>query len=628
MLDLLSSLPIVSSWDAIHSLGWCASGGINLSWMDALLTSPLASEPSLIAKWGERLYNILLVAIGLGFVIFVHELGHFLAAKAFGVKCDKFYVGFDVPIKIGPIRLPSKLFHFQWGETEYGIGAIPLGGYVKMLGQDDDPRKAEEEAKRIRLENPNAAADGSAAIKLDPRSFPAKSVGARMVIISAGVIMNLIFGVLMAAWAYYAGVPYEPAVVGTVQPGDPAWKNGIMTGDRIVQVNSLKDTEISFEEMMMYVLFQGLRNTDVDLNVAVERNEQNISMKFKGTTAHINPELGIKRLTMGIGSTATTRVSSKDVVHKPFQLGYRDGTFTAPSLQPGDVVVGMNGEKLPISKYNDAPLEYTLDQRLHPRMHEKVTLQVERRIDDRVSTVDVEWVPVPLKTFGLRFKPSGIVAVKLDSDAAKAGIQEGDIPVALNGAPIEDAFTLPLAIARLHGSAVKLTLESSDKSTKNFEWKVPEQFAVPTSNGVFGPVGIELPGSGLVITLTNVVSSIEPSSLASKSGLKAGDLVKQIKFNGESETEKKYFEEVFGNGFKTWIKPTPVNNLTNMLYFHNQLQLHRLLWMCTKRPIGFCRNVGLTLRSCVTSTRQSIFGLPFRWGRLRSVAEWATFSSS
>ena len=87
----------------------------------------------------SMLMAILKAAFGLGFVIFVHELGHFLVAKACGVKCEKFYVGFDVPIKIGPIQFPRTLFRKQWGETEYGIGIVPLGGYVKMLGQDDNP---------------------------------------------------------------------------------------------------------------------------------------------------------------------------------------------------------------------------------------------------------------------------------------------------------------------------------------------------------------------------------------------------------------------------------------------------------------------------------------------------------
>ena len=102
-------------------------------------------------------------------------------------------------MRIGRLRIPSALFKFQWGETEYGVGTIPLGGYVKMLGQDDNPNMAEEEAARIKTVNE----DGEEV--LNPRSYPAKNVPQRMAIISAGVIMNLIFGILMAAAAYKIG---------------------------------------------------------------------------------------------------------------------------------------------------------------------------------------------------------------------------------------------------------------------------------------------------------------------------------------------------------------------------------------------------------------------------------------
>ena len=124
MLDTLSALSLSFPLSTMADFSNSA-----MSWFE-VMTPMFATEPNFIMQWGTFFYNILLVAVGLGFVIFVHELGHFLAAKAFGVKCEKFYVGFDVPIKIGPIRLPSKLVHFQWGETEYGIGAIPLGGYA------------------------------------------------------------------------------------------------------------------------------------------------------------------------------------------------------------------------------------------------------------------------------------------------------------------------------------------------------------------------------------------------------------------------------------------------------------------------------------------------------------------
>ncbi|MFM8707310.1 MAG: site-2 protease family protein, partial [Planctomycetia bacterium] len=144
---------------------------------------------------------ILQVALGLGFVIFVHELGHFLVAKACGVKCEKFFLGFDV----GGMKLAS----FTWGETEYGIGALPLGGYVKMLGQDDNPAAAAEEARRARalIESGDLPHEPTSDPHpaWDPRSYPAQSVPERMAIISAGVIMNVIFAVLMASWAFGLG---------------------------------------------------------------------------------------------------------------------------------------------------------------------------------------------------------------------------------------------------------------------------------------------------------------------------------------------------------------------------------------------------------------------------------------
>src|SRR6478736_8719481 len=218
----------------------------------------MADEPTVGTWLGMKLLAWLGVAAGLTFVIFVHELGHFLVAKACGVKCEKFYVGFDFfefRIPFTKWKVPRSLIKFQWGETEYGLGSLPLGGYVKMLGQDDDPRNAEHEAARIRAaatseKQPNEALAASTAVDphhpetapvaaqttegktilLDPRSYPAKPIPARMAIISAGVIMNLIFAVILAAIAYRMGVEEMPAIVGSTSPGGAAWTLGIEPG--------------------------------------------------------------------------------------------------------------------------------------------------------------------------------------------------------------------------------------------------------------------------------------------------------------------------------------------------------------------------------------------------------------
>src|SRR5436190_16897154 len=166
----------------------------------------MAEEPTVGTWLGMKLLAWLGVGAGLTFVIFVHELGHFLVAKACGVKCEKFYVGFDFlefKIPFTNWKIPRSLLKFQWGETEYGLGSLPLGGYVKMLGQDDDPRNAEAEAARIRAasatdktnealvtphaidpKHPEAAPVAATTtegktILLDPRSYPAKPVPAR-----------------------------------------------------------------------------------------------------------------------------------------------------------------------------------------------------------------------------------------------------------------------------------------------------------------------------------------------------------------------------------------------------------------------------------------------------------------
>ena len=566
MLEMLFNQDHAAAISTISEIA-CQS----LHWVDSLAPM-LAAETSMVEQWGTRLYNIMLVALGLGFVIFVHELGHFLAAKAFGVKCEKFYVGFDVPIKIGPIRLPSKLVHFQWGETEYGIGAIPLGGYVKMLGQDDDPRRAEAEAQRIRTENPNAPEGDPSRQQLDPRSFPAKSVGARMVIISAGVVMNLIFGVLMAAWAFSGGVPYEPSVIGEVNPGDPAWKNGLRAGDKVVQVGSLIDHDLSFRDMFMSVLFHGLRDPKAEIEIGVDRDGATIQKKLAGTTVHSDPKKGIQHLTLGIRSAAMTRVNSKSPVGKQIELGLANSDTLIPKLLPSDVVVGINGSALPISSHALAPMEYSLNAKLHPRLNEPVKLQVDRMVDNSVTKVDVEWAPIPMKSFGLRFKPGAVVSVLADSPAALAGVKEGDTLISFNGKPIEDGITLVLSAASYHGTNVSLKLERADKTQTDFNWQVPDEFVVAAAEGVLGPVGFELPGSGLVFSISNIVSGVEASSVAAKSGIIAGDVVRQFQFDADSVSDKEYMEKVFVSGYKALLDETPVDVRHNMQYFHNLAQ--------------------------------------------------------
>jgi regulator of sigma E protease len=165
-------------------------------------------------------FAIAKVALGLGFVIFVHELGHFLLAKWNGVKVEKFSIGF------GPT-----LLGWRRGETEYVLAALPLGGFVKMLGEGPD----EPESKST-----------------DPRAYPNKSVSARMAIISAGVIMNLFLAA--GCFVFYFGHERHdsPAVLGAVIAGSPAYEAGFSVGDEIVAIDDKRD--LGFTDLLQKVL--------------------------------------------------------------------------------------------------------------------------------------------------------------------------------------------------------------------------------------------------------------------------------------------------------------------------------------------------------------------------------------
>ena len=546
----------------------------------AILESPLgwilAADTSLIQAWGGRLYNIALMMLGLGFVIFVHELGHFLAAKMFGVKCEKFYIGFDVPMKIGPIRLPSKLAKFQWGETEYGIGSIPLGGYVKMLGQDDDPRKLKEENQRIQggdaptdpTINPqeNSLATDAAGRKLDPRSYPAKPVFARMIIISAGVIMNLIFGVLMAATAFRLGVPYTPAVLGSTMPGDPAWKAGLKSGDRIVGIESTEDDQMSFDEIRKKVAIGGIRNKEQPLELTYERQGERNKIKVTGSMAHADPQARHNFQTIGIRSTSITEVGQAATFGKLQEFENKK----LSDLKPGDKILGVDGVLLESNDGSGDFFGYQLDEILHPKLNKQVELTVERKVADSKQTISVALNPLPLKTLGLKFQPGAVSVVADDSPASKAGIQIGDLPVKFNGQAIADAVTLPNQVATMAGQKVSLELMRSNSDPVVLEWTVPTRFVLENDLPTYGPVGMEIPGSGLVYRISPKVASVTSIDPASESNIQPGDVVQQIQFGKLDQTHAKYLKDTKLEDL--FSKQVPIDDVRNMQYVHAVLQ--------------------------------------------------------
>jgi regulator of sigma E protease len=153
----------------------------------------------------NSIFSFILV---LGVLIFVHEFGHFITAKFFGIKVLKFALGF------GP-----KLIGKRYGETEYLLCALPLGGYVKMLGEQPDEEVSADQ-------------------KL--RSFAAKSIWKRFLVVLAGPVSNLISAiVIFSIVALISGIPRpQPSTeIGQITPGSPAEKAGLLVGDSIQAIN-------------------------------------------------------------------------------------------------------------------------------------------------------------------------------------------------------------------------------------------------------------------------------------------------------------------------------------------------------------------------------------------------------
>jgi len=189
-------------------------------------------------------YSIVAAVVGLGVLIVFHEFGHFLLAKLSGVGVLTFSVGF------GP-----KLWVRKKGETEYALSAFPLGGYVKMIGEDPD-----EPVQQADLE----------------RSFAHKSLIKRIAIVVAGPGFNLLLAVilLMVVFTFY-GVPVMSNQVSGVEKGSPAEKAGIMKGDRITAIEG-KDIR-EWEELSSTIKSSGGKA----LNLRVHRGEENLNLSVQ-----------------------------------------------------------------------------------------------------------------------------------------------------------------------------------------------------------------------------------------------------------------------------------------------------------------------------------------------------------
>jgi regulator of sigma E protease len=241
-------------------------------------------------------------AFVLGVLVFVHELGHFVAAKRVGIKVLKFQLGFNPTV-----------FSFTRGDTEYGIGALPLGGYVKMAG-----------------DNPDEARSGA------PNEFLSKSKWERFQVLIMGPAMNILLALVLTTVVLYRGgeVPAyqnEPPVVGAVAAGSPAAQAGVVPGDLVVTVAGHKvatwdDFFVQIATRANHELALGLLRSGVETTVrvtpVVPPDQSRFDIADIGVLPNVHP-----RLTSILSGAPADRAG----------------------LKPGDVILAVNGQSMTLS---------------------------------------------------------------------------------------------------------------------------------------------------------------------------------------------------------------------------------------------------------------------------------------
>jgi RIP metalloprotease RseP len=229
--------------------------------------------------------GVVMTVVGLGGLIFFHELGHFLACRLTGTRVEAFSVGFG-----------QEIYGWTRNGTRYRIGLIPLGGYVKMAA-----------------ENPGERNTGA------PDEFPNKPFAARLFIMSAGVIFNLILAFLLFVWAFGIGVPLQSRLVGLVDPGSPAWRAGLKPGDVVTRVDG---TEIlDFTD----ILTEDALGGDGPVALTIERDGRPMELTLRPGAAQGESRLGIHPALVFGESVA------------------QDSPAARAGGQPGDTILSING---------------------------------------------------------------------------------------------------------------------------------------------------------------------------------------------------------------------------------------------------------------------------------------------
>jgi regulator of sigma E protease len=346
------------------------------------------------------------IVVALGMIIFVHELGHFATAKWFGVRVRRFALGMGPP-----------LIRWVRGETEYSLRAIPVGGFVDLVGEHPEADEAD-----------------------DPRGLWRCRPWQKIVVFSAGVVMNTVLAFLLFALAPIVGIQAPVPVVGGLASGMPAEKAGLLPGDRIVSIN---DRPIqSFE--------------DIIWSVALVDAGTTFDVKYERPSAQPDqpPTLGeVKVASMRAPGSLAPMLGVEPELNTVIAKMLPKGPSEQAGLKEGDRILSVNGQ--PVSTWRE------MKKLMAVAPANELDLKLQR--GEETKDLKVDFAAVKDFEFGLE-PPTEISEIQPDSPAQKADLRSGDRIAAVQDTPWPTVKATSDLIKAAAGNPVHIVVDRDGKT--------------------------------------------------------------------------------------------------------------------------------------------------------------------
>jgi len=413
------------------------------------------------------------IAVVVGLLILVHELGHFLTAKWFGVRVRQFALGFGPPI-----------LRWKRGDTEYSLRCIPVGGFVDLAGEHPEAEGAD-----------------------DPKALWRRPAWQRIVIFSAGVVMNALAAIVFFSVAFLIGVNVIAPVAGEILPGSPAEKAGIRAGDRILAlgVAGQAPTPIQAFDDLMYAVT--LENAGTEFTIEVERPADAAAEPVRKTflVKSFRPEGSLGPM-FGINVPQDTVIAKMLTTSPAYQAG----------LEVGDRILAVGGK--PVTFLHQAA------EALEQAPAGPVVLTIERKGRNQDLRID----PAELKEYRYDLAPpTGVEKVLSDSPAEKAGIQKGDRVVQAG----EVRWPSPSQVSEVvqaagAGGSVDLVLERGGERVE----VTCQIVLMDAEDGQRPMIGLAMAGAaGDPVQ----IGQVEAGGAAERAGLRPGDIILSVGPDGK-----------------------------------------------------------------------------------------------